>query len=238
VILLVSIHDVAPPNLPAVRRLWQLCRDAGIIPALLVVPDWHGSAPMERDADFVAWLREAVADGAEVLLHGERHDEQGRPRGLGDALRAAGRTAREGECLTLDAPELEALVARGLARLGALGFAARGFVPPAWLMRADARRGVYAAGVTFTEDERAIYLADGRRIATPALRWSTRTAFRARASLLVAECRWRMQRRAPVVRIALHPADLSHPAVARSVAQALVRWTTSRMARSYASLVA
>jgi hypothetical protein len=47
-----------------------------------------------------------------------------------------------------------------------------------------------------------------------------------------------MQRRAPVVRIALHPADLSHPAVARSVAQALVRWTTSRMARSYASLVA
>jgi uncharacterized protein len=238
VTLLVSIHDVAPPNLPAVRRLWQLCRDTGIVPALLVVPDWHGSAPIERDAEFLAWLRGAVNEGAEVVLHGERHDEAGRPRAFTDELRAAGRTAREGECLTLDAPELEALVARGLARLRALGFASRGFVPPAWLMRPDARPGVYAAGVAFTEDEGAIYLAGGRRIATPALRWSTRTAFRARASVLVAEWRWRSQRSAPVVRIALHPADLNHPGVTRSIEQALVRWTTGRVARSYASLAA
>lgn len=236
--LLVSIHDVAPPNLPAVRRLWQLCREAGIVPALLVVPDWHGSAPIERDAEFLAWLRGAVTEGAEVVLHGERHDEAGRPRGLADEVRAAGRTAREGECLTLDAPELEALVARGLARLRALGFPSRGFVPPAWLMRPEARPGVYAAGVTFTEDEGAIYLAGGRRIASPAVRWSTRTAFRARASVLVAEWRWRSQRRAPVMRLALHPADLNHPGVTRSIEQALVRWTTGRVARSYASLAA
>ena len=51
VTLLVSIHDVAPPHLPAVRRLWLMCRDAGVVPALLVVPDWHGSAPIERDPD-------------------------------------------------------------------------------------------------------------------------------------------------------------------------------------------
>ena len=187
---------------------------------------------------FIAWLREAVADGAELLLHGERHDEAGRPRASPTALRAAGKTAREGECLTLDAPELEALVARGLARLRALGFTAHGFVPPAWLMRVDARPGIYAAGVAFTEDEGAIYLASGRRITTPALRWSTRTPFRAQASLLVAEWRWRTQRRAPVMRIALHPADLNHPGVTRSVQQALARWTSGRAPRSYASLVA
>lgn len=236
--LLVSIHDVAPPNLPAVRRLWQLCRDAGVMPALLVVPDWHGRAPIERDAGFLAWLRGAVAEGAEVILHGERHDEEGRRRALADELRAAGRTAREGECLTLDAPELEALVSRGLARLQALGFTARGFVPPAWLMRADARAGIYAAGATFTEDEHAIYLAGGRRIVAPALRWSTRTPFRARASVLVAEWRWRSQRRVPVMRLALHPADLNDTQVSHSVAQALTRWTTGRAARAYASLAA
>lgn len=236
--LLVSIHDVAPPNLAAVRRLWQLCRDAGVVPALLVVPDWHGSAPIEHDADFLMWLRGAVTEGAELLLHGERHDETGRPRALTDELRAAGKTAREGECLTLDAPELEALVARGLTRLRALGFSASGFVPPAWLMRADARPGIYAAGVAFTEDDGAIYLADGHRIATPALRWSTRTALRARASMLVAEWRWRSQRRTPVMRIALHPADLSHPGVARSVERALSRWTAVRVSRTYASLAA
>ena len=234
--LLVSIHDVAPPNLIAVRRLWLLCRDAGVVPALLVVPDWHGTAPIERDVDFLAWLRKAVADGAELLLHGERHDEVGRPRTLIDTLRAAGKTAWEGECLTLNAPELEALVARGLARLRALGFSSHGFVPPAWLMRTDARPGIFATGVAFTEDAGAIYLADGRRIVTSALRWSTRTAFRARASVLVAEWRWRRQRRAPVMRIALHPADLNNPGVARSVQQALAQWTTGHTPCSYASL--
>jgi predicted deacetylase len=238
VTLLVSIHDVAPPNLVAVRRLWQVCRDAGVVPALLVVPDWHGAAPIERDAGFLAWLRGAVTEGAEVLLHGERHDEAGRPRALGDELRAAGKTAREGECLTLDAPELEALVARGLARLRALGFAPRGFVPPAWLMRPDARAGIYAAGMAFTEDDRAIYLANGRRLPSPALRWSTRTTFRARASTLVAEWRWRTQRRAPVMRLALHPGDLNHPAVVRSVTLALTRWTTGRAPRTYESVAA
>lgn len=236
--LLVSIHDVAPPNLAAVRHLWQLCREARVVPALLVVPDWHGEAPIEQDEQFLAWLRGAVADGAELVLHGERHDEVGRPRELGDELRAAGKTAREGECLTLDASELEALVTRGLARLRALGLATRGFVPPAWLMRADARRGIYAAGVTFTEDDSAIYVADGRRIAAPALRWSTRTRFRAIVSTLVAEWRWWTQRRAPVMRIALHPADLNHPGVTRSLRDALARWTAGGTARSYASLVA
>lgn len=236
--LLVSIHDVAPPNLPAVQQLWLLCRRAGVVPALLVVPDWHGQAPIEKDTGFLDWLSGAVRDGAEIFLHGERHDEVGRPRGPLDALRAAGRTAREGECLTLDAGDLEALVARGLARLRALGLDPVGFVPPAWLMRADARLGVYAAGASLTEDETAIYLSGGRRITTPALRWSARSAFRAHTSVLVASARWRRRRQTPLMRLALHPADLSHPAVARSVAHELHRWTADRAARPYASLLA
>jgi predicted deacetylase len=236
VTLLVSIHDVAPPNLAAVQRLWKLCRDAGVVPALLVVPDWHGTAPIERDAAFLSWLRGAASEGAEIILHGERHDEAGRSRALSDEIRAAGRTAREGECLTLDAAELEALVARGLARLRALGFDAQGFVPPAWLMRADARRGIYAAGARLTEDETAIYFATGDRIAAPALRWSARTPFRARASVLVAEGRWRLRRHTRVMRIALHPGDLHHAAVARSVVREVTRWTAVRDARPYAAL--
>ena len=236
--LLVSIHDVAPPNLAPVRRLWQLCRDAGVTPALLVVPDWHGTAPIEHDAEFLAWLRDVVTAGAEVILHGERHDEVGRPRALADELRAAGKTAREGECLTLGAPELEALVARGLARLRTLGFEPLGFVPPAWLMRQDARPGIYAAGARFTEDEAAIHLASGRRIATPALRWSARTPVRARASVLVARWRWHRRHRTPVMRIALHPGDLRHPAVAGSVAREVERWTAMRSAQPYSSLLA
>ena len=136
--LLVSIHDVAPPHEQAVRTLWAMCRDCGVSPALLVVPDWHGEAPLERHPGFVEWIRGAVAQGAEVALHGERHDEFGRSRSLHDALRAAGRTDGEGECLAMSADELHALVVRGVARLRALDLEPSGFVPPAWLMRPGA----------------------------------------------------------------------------------------------------
>lgn len=235
-ILVASIHDVAPPNLPAVRRLWGLCRDAKLTPSLLVVPDWHGGAPIEQDPEFLTWLRGAVAAGAEVVLHGERHDEVGRPRSLTDNLRAMGRTAREGECLTLDAPELEAMVARGLARLRRAGFEAQGFIPPAWLMRADAVAGAFAAGARFTEDASGVMLPGGKRLPSPVLRWSARTWLRARGSLLVASTRRRWQSHAPLMRVALHPGDLADQRVAASLPGTLRAWSAGRQARAYASL--
>ncbi len=236
--LLVSIHDVAPPNHEPVTRLWAMCRAAGITPALLVVPDWHGEAPIEHHPPFVAWVRAAADAGAEVVLHGERHDEAGRPRAATDALRAAGRTDGEGECLTLDAPELRALIERGVSRLRAVGLEPCGFIPPAWLFRPGAEAAVGQAGLAFTEDDGAIHRFPGGRVASPVVRWSARTPARAWGSVAVAEARWRLQRAAPVVRLALHPRDLSHPAVAASLERALRRWTGARRVGRYGELAA
>ena len=236
--LLVSIHDVAPPNLEPVTRLWAMCRTAGVTPALLVVPDWHGEAPIERHPRFVDWVRTGADAGAEVVLHGERHDEMGRPRTAADALRAAGRTDGEGECLTLDAGELRALIERGVARLRAVGLEPCGFIPPAWLFRPGAEAAVGQAGLAFTEDDVAIHRFPGGRVASPVVRWSARTPVRAWGSVVVAEARWRLQRAAPVVRLALHPRDLSRPAVAASLERALRAWTGARGAGRYAELAA
>jgi predicted deacetylase len=236
--LLVSIHDVAPPHEREVLRLWAMCRALGITPALLVVPDWHGAAPLEAHPAFVAWLREAASAGAEIVLHGERHDEVGRPRSVPDAVRAAGRTDGEGECLTLAPAELRDLVARGTARLRALGLDPHGFVPPAWLMRPGAEAAVGQAGLAWTEDDGAIHLFPGGRIASPVVRWSARTPLRAWGSVAVAAGRWHLQRAARVLRIALHPRDLSHPATAASVDRALRRWSASRTTGTYAALAA
>jgi predicted deacetylase len=236
--LLVSIHDVAPPNHEPVTRLWAMCRAVGVTPALLVVPDWHGEAPLERHPDFVDWVRSAAASGAEIVLHGERHDEVGHPRGTADVLRAVGRTDGEGECLTLDAGALRQLIERGAARLRALGLEPCGFIPPAWLLKPGAAVAVRQAGLSFTEDDGAIECFPGGRIASPVVRWSARTPVRAWGSVLVAAARWRLQRSAPVVRLALHPRDLSHPAVAASVEGALRRWTGARRVRRYAELAA
>jgi predicted deacetylase len=235
--LLVSIHDVTPALQDGVTTLWDLCTARRVKPALLVVPDWHGAWPLERHPAFVSWLRERAAEGAEIVLHGERHDEVGSPRRAGDRLRAWGRTAREGEFLTLDEAAAGERIARGRARLRALGLEPVGFVPPAWLAREAGFRAAGAAGFGFSEDDRSIRLfRSGRRLASPVVRWSARTPVRAWGSLAVARARWAIQRGASYPRLAFHPQDLGHPATARALGPTLDRWLARHRPISYAAL--
>lgn len=237
--LLISIHDVTPAFEAEVRALQAMCARIGAEPALLVVPEWHGEWPLERHPAFVDWVRGRVAEGAEVILHGERHDEAGLRRGVADSLRAWGRTAREGEFLTLDHAAARDRIARGIGRLTALGLAPSGFIPPAWLCREGTHRAASDLGLRFSEDEGGLRIhPSGRRLPAPALRWSGRTPLRARGSALVAAARWRFQRGAPVIRLALHPADLRHPATARSVERALDLWPGAHPIARYAEFTA
>lgn len=236
--LLVSIHDVTPALMPQVRALWTMCRESGVTPALLVVPNWHGNWPIAADHDFLAWVRGRADDGAEIILHGERHDEAGLPRTLPDRVRAFGRTNLEGEFLTLDLAEARTRIDRGLTLLRANGLDPVGFVPPAWLMTPDTIEACRAAGLGFTEDDGAVHLlgAGAERLPSPVVRWSGRAPLRAWASVGIARLRWRLQRRAACVRIAFHPSDLDHPATARSAGRELARWLTQGKPSRYAEL--
>lgn len=236
--VLISIHDVTPALEAPVRELWRLCARLGVRPALLVVPDWHGRWPLERHPAFVEWLRCRAAEGAEIFLHGERHDEVGLPRRWRDSIRAAGRTAAEGEFLTLNRTDAEARIARGVARLRALGLPPVGFVPPAWLACPATFDAVAAQGLGVSEDAGRVHLhaPTPRRLAAPVVRWSGRTATRARASALVAAWRDLGHHRRPLMRIALHPQDLASEVTTRSLTDVLTRWTASRRVVTYGSL--
>ena len=223
--LLVAIHDVTPAFTEPVHVLWDLCKAHGVTPALLVVPDWHGMWPLSEHSAFMGWVRECELNGAEIFLHGERHDEVGLPRSMRDSLRAFGRTAREGEFLTLDKQAATLRINRGLAVLRSLQLHPIGFVPPAWLAREETFDAVAACGLQVSEDEGAVRVhATNARRAAPAIRWSGRTPFRAHASALVASWRWRMQRNEPLMRLALHPQDLASAITARSVRYETQRW--------------
>lgn len=240
--LLVSIHDVTPALLPRVESLWALCRARGVTPALLVVPDWHGAWPIAQHPVFLAWVRARAGEGAEIILHGERHDEAGLPRTFPDRVRAFGRTNLEGEFLTLRLAPARERIDRGLALLRAHGLDPVGFIPPAWLMRADTIEACRAVGLRFTEDDGAVYLIDKalggvRRVPSPVVRWSGRAPLRAWVSVGVAAARWQLQRGAGCVRIAYHPSDLDHPATAQSAARELDRWLTAGEPTRYAALV-
>lgn len=235
--LLVSIHDVTPAFDAEVRALWRLCADRGVTPALLVVPDWHGAWPLEEYPGFVGWLRARARDGAEVFLHGMRHDEAALSRNWLDELRAFGRTDGEGEFLTLAEDAARARISLGLGRLRAVGLDPVGFVAPAWLWRGDSRSAVTKAGLRVSEDDRAIYLhARGVRLASPVLRWSARSAIRAWASACVAEAQSWRHRDHWLVRIAFHPRDLTHPATDRSARRTLDRWVAVRHPWRYTNL--
>jgi uncharacterized protein len=220
---------VTPALRPNVEALWALCTARGVTPALLVVPNWHGDWPLERYPDFMQWIQSRAKEGAEVFLHGERHDEVGLRRGWRDEWRAFGKTAREGEFLTLDAPAARERVKRGLAVFARLGLDPIGFVPPAWLARDSCVGVIGELGLTFYEDDVSITdLKRSRRLVSPVVRWSSRTPLRARGSVAVANWRWRAQRTAPHVRIALHPSDLASPITTRSVERSLDRWVAER----------
>jgi predicted deacetylase len=236
--LLVSIHDVSPAQASAVAQLWSLCRARGITPALLVVPNWHGAWPLHRHPTFVDWVRERAAEGAEIALHGERHDEVGLPRRRLDQLLAWGKTDGEGEFLTLDATAAAERLGRGLSLLQQLGLHPTGFVPPAWLAREVTHNAAAAAGLSFSEDHHSIRLLhSSRQVRSPVVRWSARTELRARGSVWVARIRTVVQRNSRFARIALHPGDLDHPATARSLVRTLDYWVDGNSPGRYADVV-
>jgi predicted deacetylase len=238
--LLVSIHDVTPAHADTVQSLWRDLRARGVTPALFVVPNWHGQWPLARHGAFVDWLQQCAADGAELFLHGERHDEAGLVRRAIDHLRAVGRTAAEGEFLGLDAWQARERIERGVLLLWSLDLRPVGFVPPAWLALPSTHDVVRDVGLSLSEDARRVYVHNTETgthaIDAPALRWSGRTTLRARASRAVGEWRWRSTRNAPVVRLALHPQDLAHPVTAGAVREAIDQWPTMRAPQSYGVL--
>ena len=235
--LLVSIHDVTPALEPNVLRLWDLCSSHRLTPALLIVPNWHGKWPLEEHRRFTDWIRARAGEGAEVVLHGERHDEVGLSRTLWDSFRAWGKTSGEGEFLTLDSAAAGERVARGIRRLREQGLEPVGFVPPAWLGSEGADRAAAAAGLVFTEDSRSVHLLpSGRQVRSPVVRWSARTPIRAWGSAVVATARWALQRKSSWPRIALHPGDLDHPATSHSIGRTLERWLEQHTPGRYADL--
>ena len=237
--VLLSIHDVTPAWTEQVSALWALCRERGATPALLVVPNWHGTWPLREAPSYVSWIQDRVREGAEIFLHGERHDEIGLTRSWRDSQRAFGKTNREGEFLTLDHDAALERMQRGMTLFAELELSPIGFVPPAWLCRRGTHTAAASLGLHCMEDDGAVFLLQtGVSLPSPVLRWSGRTDARARGSALQATWRWRTQRDEPHFRIALHPMDLENPITRQSVIDELDRWIALRGTRTYASLLA
>lgn len=211
----VVIHDAAPPTRAACDRVLACVRRIAPLPVtVLAVPRYHGGP---ADAGFERWLDARLAGGDELALHGFSHRDDGRPRGLVDHLRRRWYTAGEGEFADLSCAEALRRLALGRDWFGERGWPLYGFVAPAWLMSDGAWRALAALGFDYTCTlSRLVALSPRRELRSRSLVYSTRAGWRRALSLPWNAVVAASQRRRPLLRFELHPADADHAAIRRA----------------------
>ncbi|WP_156255096.1 DUF2334 domain-containing protein [Sandarakinorhabdus oryzae] len=233
--LLASIHDVSPRSEAAVDVLLNaLGRHVGQRLAMLVVPDHWNEAPIAGNRAFQARLRGWADAGIEMFLHGwcHRDDRQA-------TLASRHMTAGEGEFSSLDAAEASARIERGLAVVeDAIGRSVAGFIAPAWLYSEGTHQALVAHKLPLAEDHMTLWQPGGATLARgPVITWASRSRPRIASSLAVAALGRYALKLLPVVRVAVHPGDVTVPAIMASIDATLARLVTSHAPSRYADLV-
>jgi predicted deacetylase len=236
-----SLHDVSPRFESAVDLLHsQLERHGARHLAMLVVPNFWGEAPILRGTPFATRLRVWADQGVEMFLHGSEHRGRTRHRGWVDRLKANHMTAGEGEFLGIDLAVAASRIAAGRALIEDItGRPVAGFVAPAWLYGPGALDALQKAGIGILEDHWRVWdAASGHTIArSPVITWATRTPARKASSLAVAA----IARSLPgprVMRLAVHPNDVTSRRVRRSISMTVDRLRRGRIVSRYADLAA
>lgn len=237
--LCVALHDVAPATWPACAELLAAIRQVADIPlTLLVVPRFHGDGEAGAEAGHAAQparqedqrayehtLGALAGAGHELALHGYTHLDDGPPaRDLRTRFLRGVYTTGEGEFAALDAGQARRRIALGLEWFGQRGWRPAGFVPPAWLLSEGAWQALGDFPFAYTTTWRRFHLLPrGAALHAPALVYAARNRGGRLLSPPLASALALGLRRAPLVRLALHPRDALHPALVRHAQQLIAR---------------
>lgn len=213
--LCVVLHDVSPASRQACDRVLDAAsRIASLRLSLLAVPRYHG---LGRDAGFERWLREQHRLGHEVVLHGYDHWDAGQPSGIRDHLLRRVYTRSEGEFAALSRTESTSRLRAGLTWMEDVGIRPTGFVAPAWLMSRGCWQALLDTRLAYTCTLNQLVLLPGlQALHSPALVWSSQTAWRRQASRLWNALQAQRGSTWPLLRIELHPQDIDFSTTARS----------------------
>ena len=238
-LLIASIHDVSPRFESEVDALLEILRPhVGDRIAMLVVPNHWGGAPIVPGSPFATKLRGWSDLGTEIFLHGFYHRDDSRHQAASNRFRARLMTAGEGEFLGLTRTEASARIDEGKQLLeDVTGRPIAGFVAPAWLYGRGALEALADCRIKLAEDHMRVWSpATGAELASgPVITWASRSKLRLASSLVAASA----LRRAPikVLRIGMHPPDIDHPALVRSIEATLRSTARRRIAARYSDLL-
>lgn len=238
--LIASIHDVSPRFESEVDQLSDILGNRlGNRISMLLVPNHWGDSPIVAGSPFATRLREWSDRGVEMLLHGFFHRDHIVHQGFGERARARWMTAGEGEFLGLSAKLAADRIGRGRSIIeDILGKPVAGFVAPAWLYGRGALEALAASGIPLAEDHWRVWSPQtGQTLARgPVITWASRSRARLLSSLIAAST----LRNAPIdtLRIGVHPPDVRHDRLVRSIDETLAVATAGRRAACYSELVA
>lgn len=234
----VSFHDLAPHCQEVCQDVLNQLAAIGIHRAtLLVTPKWHDGESIDRRPDFLDWLRERESQGHEVCLHGYTHRAESVRGGI--VAQAIGRiyTASEGEFYQISYDEARCRVGSGLRLLRGIGLNVQGFVAPAWLLSGEGRKALVDEGLLYTNDlNRFLYLQTGQRIFAPSLVFSSRSGWRRWVSIRWVPLWGWLNRRVPVIRLAIHPLDWEYPVIRETIVGLAKRLQKNRAPLTYREL--
>jgi predicted deacetylase len=208
-----EIHDVHPGMAPLLDRLMGLVPEAGRDRvAFLVVPNWQGRHPLDRDPAFAARLR---ALPGERVLHGWTHS-------LGPEFwnRLLYGHDNRSEFRALSRAEAEERLSKGLALWAAAwGERPRWFCAPRWQQGAPVEEALRRLGFEAWMRMERLVGRGGVAAEIPALNFDEGDrAWRNRAGILLRRgtIRRHLATGRPF-RFVLHPDDLSRPAVVAQI---------------------
>ncbi len=239
--LIVSVHDVAPPTRAACDAILRdLARHGVDVCSLLVVPDYHHTGRATADRDFVRWLRDLERAGHEIVIHGYFHQ---RPRRAGESLRAQlitrSYTSDEGEFYDLDYSEAFRRITEAHEQFTAAGMTPRGFIAPAWLLGAAGEQAATDAGMEYTTRLTAVLdLRTRRNFHARSLVYSVRNSWRRSVSLAWNRGLAELQRGAPLLRLGLHPPDISHYEIWKQIVSISSETAAARTPTTYRDWIA
>lgn len=222
---------MSPRHEAAVDQLLEEFALAGVTRlAMLVVPNFWREAEIRRGSAYATRLRRWAEGGVEIFLHGYSHRDEAEHAGWQDRVKATRMTAGEGEFLGLDAEEAERRIQAGRTLLEDItGQPIAGFIAPAWLYGEGTHAAMQSLGIPLAEDHMRVWdpVANRVLVNTPVITWATRTRARMLSSLAVAG----IARTIPlprIVRLGVHPGDVTVPATLSSV-----RRTVAKIARTH-----
>jgi hypothetical protein len=221
----VSIHDVSPAWKDEVEAALERCHAHGIKPALLVVPNFHGQAPLLDFPSYCARLRELQAEGHEIYLHGFFH--QSRTREKADVRWLFAQkvvSGGEAEFSDVTPEEAKQRLDEGEEVLAQAGLTPTGFIPPAWSMPRWMHEILKERGYRFTEDHLRVYDPARRRSAgSVVLNYATRSTPRLFSTVAYNRVAKHARALFPA-RVAIHPADMRF-ALLRAEIEHLLGWS-------------